>query len=191
MDDWRIGAKQLIVPAAKLLIKLRVGPSFLTYAGIVLALVSGLMYARSAFALGGIFLALSGISDSLDGEVARRSRKRSDFGAILDSLSDRFVEFFIFFGLMIHYRSDAWVLIVLYFSLFFSIMVSYLRARGEGLGVSVKAGPMDRTVRLIFLFVISFLGSNLFSNLMFVFLILTFVTVVRRFVQLYNSFKSP
>ena len=92
---------------------------------------------------------------------------------------------------MIHYRADAQVLIVLYFSLFFSIMISYLRARGEGLGVSVKAGPMDRTVRLIFLFVISFLGSTLFANLMFVFLILTFITVVRRLAQLYNSFKSP
>ena len=191
MNDWRAGAKQLVVPAAKLLVKLHVGPNFLTYAGIVLALVSGLMYARNSFALGGLFLALSGISDSLDGEVARRSRKRSDFGALLDSLSDRFVEFFIFFGLMIHYRADPRVLIVLYFSLFFSIMISYLRARGEGLGVSVKAGPMDRTVRFIFLFAISFLGPHLFANLMFVFLILTFITVVRRFVQLYNSFKSP
>jgi phosphatidylglycerophosphate synthase len=191
MDDWRPKAKQLVVPFANVLVRLHVGPNFLTYAGILLALCSGFLYARGLFAFGGVFLALSGISDSLDGEVARRSRKRSDFGALLDSLSDRFVEFFIFFGLMIHYRADARVLIVLYFALFFSIMISYLRARGEGLGVSVKAGPMDRTVRFIFLFVASFLGPKLFTYLMLAFLVLTFVTVVRRFVQLYNSFKTP
>jgi hypothetical protein len=70
-------------------------------------------------------------------------------------------------------------------------MISYQRARGEGLGVSVKAGPMDRTLRFIFLFIISFLGPYWFAYLMIAFLVLTFITVVRRFVQLYNAFKTP
>ena len=183
--------KRLVAPLADVLVKAGIGPDFLTYAGIFFAVLCGVAYGTGRFRVGALLLALSGLSDSLDGEVARRSMKKTRFGALLDSLSDRFVEFFIFFGLMAFFRNNVIALGLLYLCLFLSIMVSYLRARGEGLGVTVTAGPMDRTGRFIFLFVASLVDGKAFLPLMALFMALTLLTVVRRFVQLYNSFRRP
>jgi len=119
--------------------------------------------------------------------VARLTGKKSSFGALLDSALDRLSEAAIFGGVLYFYRNSIWALILIFISFTLSFMVSYLRARGEGLGVSIRVGPMDRTGRYIYLFLISLLGPAFFLKLLVLYALLVFITVVSRWVGLYNS----
>ena len=91
-------------------------------------------------------LVFSSIFDLLDGALARATGKVTRFGALLDSVVDRVSEAIVLFGLLVYYVSSdvtAGVLLV-YLALASSVMVSYLRARSEGLGVDCEVGVMTR-----------------------------------------------
>jgi phosphatidylglycerophosphate synthase len=88
--------------------------------------------------------------DLVDGQVARLTGKASKSGAFFDSVMDRFGEAVVFLGLASYYRS-TWVLYFVVMALVGSMMVSYTRARGEGVGVDVKKGIMQRAERIVYL----------------------------------------
>jgi len=182
--------RKIFAPFVELLVKLRINPNFLSFLGLILSLFTAYLYKEGNLRLGGLFVLISGIFDAVDGEVARRMKKSSSKGALLDSTLDRISEFILFGGLLLHFSKDFFPFIVLYLSLLFSVTVSYLRARGEGLGISVKGGPMDRASRYLFLAFASILGGRFFIQIMVIFVLLTAVTVVRRWKSLYNFFDK-
>ncbi len=182
----RLGRKMLN-PVVNMLVKTNVAPNTLTVAGLILTLPAAILYGTGHIRFAGLILAVAGGFDAVDGEVARRSGKDTKFGALLDSTFDRFSEFFIFGGMLYYWRFWDAMFWTIFFSMVFSIIISYTRARGEGLGVSIRTGLMDRVGRYIYLTIASLIDGAIFPIFMYIFAFLTFLTVVARFSKLYNS----
>lgn len=134
-----------------LFVKLRIHPNTLTYLGFAAGFGVGLFYflERPVWAM--VLIFLCGVLDILDGKVAANSNRKSLFGAILDSSFDRYTEFFIYLGLAYHFRT-RWTLWVIFCAFLGSTMVSYTRARAEGLGIDCQVGIMQRAERLVLFF---------------------------------------
>ena len=146
------------LPGVSLLRALKFSPTAVTLLGFAVTVVAACLVGLGWLLAGGIvFLAGSGL-DLMDGALARLTGKDSPFGALLDSMFDRLGEAALFLGLAIYaLRADfsdsrlLFFVIVLLLALIFSQGVSYLRARGEGLGVFTRAGIMTRPERVVLL----------------------------------------
>jgi phosphatidylglycerophosphate synthase/putative flippase GtrA len=131
----------------------RVGfpPNAITSAAFAVALAAGLAAAAGRFALGGWLFVIAGALDFLDGRVARSTGRTTPGGAALDSVLDRYVESALIVGLAWYYRHD-WVLVACLLALTGSLLVPYVRARGESLGISLSdVGLMQRPERIFLL----------------------------------------
>ncbi len=143
---------------AVVFVNLNIHPNTMTYIGFAAGIGVGLAYAleRPVWALAAILLC--GASDILDGKIAVRAGRKSLFGAILDSSFDRYTEFFMYTGLAYHFRTH-WTIWVIFTAFLGSTMVSYTRARAEGLGINCReVGIMQRAERLVLLFAGTFFG---------------------------------
>ena len=142
-----------------------VSPNHVTLMGLGFSLVAGILFAMGLIFLGGMFLWFSALMDPIDGTVARLSGKVTRFGALFDSTLDRYAEFFIFFGFLFHFR-EGWMFWVTAAALMGSVMVSYVKARAEGLGQTEFRGLMQRPERLILLITGTVLNAPI-NNLFF------------------------
>ncbi len=176
-----LGRYYIIKPIAAIISKTGINPIIITLFSLLLAVIAFYFYQTGYFVLGAIFLILSGLFDALDGEVARLTGQVSKLGGFIDSTIDRICEFFIFFGLFLFYQKTMpWVLPWVFTSFFGSLMVSYTRARGEGLGVSPQVGIFERFVRFCLLTIGSFAGHYLMSYVLILMTLGTVMTMIRR-----------
>lgn len=136
---------------ARGLVRFGVNPNVLTVLGLLAGMAVGLSYGLGSPALAAGFIVICGVLDVLDGKVASNASRSSLFGAIFDSSLDRYSEFFMYAGLAYHFRR-GWGLWMALLAILGSNMVSYTRARAEGLGVVCRVGVMQRAERLVFLF---------------------------------------
>ena len=150
----------LINPLIKGMIKIGITPNFITTTGFILNLfATGLMiYAAiydpsntSIIGYAGGVIIFAGLFDMMDGRLARLGNMQSTFGALWDSTLDRYSELFTLFGILFYLLANQWVWsgIITFLAIIGSIMVSYVRARGEGLGIDVKVGFMQRPERVV------------------------------------------
>ena len=146
------------VPGAKLFRSLGFSPNGITILGFLIAVASGYLVGSGWLLAGGIVFLAGGALDLMDGALARLTGRVSPFGALLDSVFDRLSEAALFVGLAVYaLRADmtdnyrVFFITVLLLALIFSQGVSYLRARGEGLGVFTRAGIMTRPERVVLL----------------------------------------
>ncbi len=157
-ERFRAGLLRYVeVPGAKLLRALGFTPNAVTILGFLLSVAAAVLVAYDWLWPGGIVFLVGGGLDLFDGGLARLTGTESPFGALLDSVFDRLGEAALLVGLGIYgLRSISdddqlfFVLIVL-LALVFSQGVSYLRARGEGLGAFTRSGLMTRTERVVIL----------------------------------------
>src|SRR5262245_2217957 len=134
-----------------LLARIGFPPNAITSLSFALALAAAVSVAAGRFALGGWLFVVAGALDFLDGRVARTTGRTSASGAALDSILDRYVESALIVGLAWYYR-DSWVLVACLFALIGSLLVPYVRARGESLGVRMAdVGFMQRSERVLLL----------------------------------------
>lgn len=133
--------------------------AFFIYAAYVLKSPEGLsedgiVHAYSLLGWGGFIIIASGLFDMMDGRLARMSGKSSLFGALWDSTLDRYSELVSLFGIclfFISYQTEDffWMGIVTFAAMIGSVMVSYVRARAEGLNIECKVGFMQRPERVV------------------------------------------
>lgn len=130
-------------------------PNTLTLVGFLAMCGIGVVLACGNFGLGGLLIIAAGIFDALDGSLARLTNRVSKFGAFLDSMTDRFAEGAIYFGILyaLMQRGMNWAAYLIYFTLLGSLMVSYARARAEGIGMEMKEGLMTRFERIALLII--------------------------------------
>jgi len=143
---------------AHLCSRLEIHPNVLSVMGVVAGLGAGILFALGRPLWGALLIIVCGLFDILDGQVAKETHKKSLYGAIFDSTLDRYSEFFIYLGLAIYFR-DRWPLWVVFFTFLGSAMVSYTRARAEGLGIPCRVGFMQRAERMVLLVLAAGLGS--------------------------------
>ncbi|MBI2974841.1 MAG: CDP-alcohol phosphatidyltransferase family protein, partial [Deltaproteobacteria bacterium] len=129
-------------PIARLLIGLRLSPNIITFIGFALACVSAYLFKEGAFGYAGWTMIFGATFDMFDGKVARMTGQVSRSGAYYDSVMDRFGEGIVMLGLAAYFRY-SWVLYFVVAGLIGSMLVSYTRARGEGVGVICKKGWMQ------------------------------------------------
>jgi CDP-diacylglycerol--glycerol-3-phosphate 3-phosphatidyltransferase len=142
--------KSVIGPLEDQLVAWGFHPDTLTYAQLVVSVGAGLAFWGGAVFLGGWLTILAGTFDILDGGVARRTGAASRHGALVDSVVDRYAEFATFVGLGAFFRG-GWMLLVVAIACFGSLMVSYTRARAEGLGLALDHGHVQRPERYVIL----------------------------------------
>lgn len=165
---------------AGVLVRLGVSANALTVTGALIAIVAAVMASQGLYIGAGVIYLVGSLLDALDGAVARSGGHVSRFGALLDSTLDRYAEGFVLAGLGYHLaRQSQWIGVALTFAtLIGSLMVSYTRARSEGLGIDNKVGVLTRFERVIIT------GLALITGLIEVGLgvlaILSHITVVQR-----------
>ena len=136
-------------PFERWLVAWRISPSAITVVALCFCAVTGVLAARERLAAAAWLYLFAGMLDILDGRVARRSGATSKAGALLDSVADRWGEFFVLAGAAFYLRDDRLMLGAVLFALAGSQMVSYVRARGEALGLALTGGTMQRAERVI------------------------------------------
>ncbi|WP_205760709.1 archaetidylinositol phosphate synthase [Acidianus sulfidivorans] len=183
-------SKRILTPIANSLVNLGINANSITVMGLILAFVYfGVMFIFKNPIYGIILLILSSLSDALDGEVARISGKAGNKGAFLDSSLDR-IEDILFLSVFSFYFNSYLVGILIGLSL----VIPYLRARAEALGIKAEGkGIIERGERIIFTILILLLiaiNINIAQYIFYVFIILSAVTVIQRFYLVISNFPK-
>jgi CDP-diacylglycerol--glycerol-3-phosphate 3-phosphatidyltransferase len=152
-DAKRIFTENFGLPIALFMGRLGISPNGLTLFGVVIAGSAAYLASIGQFWGAGAILLFSSVFDLFDGALARATDRVSPFGALLDSSIDRVSETIVFLGLLVYYLADEddTGVILVFVALASSLMVSYVRARSEGLGIENRVGIMTRTERVILL----------------------------------------
>lgn len=180
----------ILAPVARLLANLGVTPNTLTVAGLAASGVAGFLVARGDFRASAIALLAGGLCDVLDGAVARATGRSSTFGAFLDSSVDRVAEMFFFAGILVFFiREEPSTLYALlaFLAAGGSYMVSYVRARSEGLGVPCTVGWMERPERMVLMIVATAVGSWGVRVALWILTVLVFWTSIQRMQHVYRE----
>lgn len=173
-DSFRILPKKLISftldslnQVAYFFVNLKIGPNALSFMALISGIGAGVLFFLKHPFWAGIAIVICGLFDILDGKVAVNTNQKSLFGAIFDSALDRYSEFFIYLGLAAYFRNH-WAIWLTFWTILGSSMVSYTRARAEGLGIECKIGIMQRAERMLLLFLGTMIGSlfNIFDPAM-------------------------
>jgi CDP-diacylglycerol--glycerol-3-phosphate 3-phosphatidyltransferase len=152
-DYMRGRFKGILDPIAGFLNRLGFMPNTITILGLVGNTIGAYFLARGEMMVGGIFILLMGPVDALDGTMARLRGEQSEFGAFVDSVTDRYSELVIFGGLLLYYiQQGEWLPAILaYLAAAGSVLVSYVRARAQSLGRETKVGLLTRFERYLVL----------------------------------------
>ncbi len=138
----------LLHPIERALIASHVSPNFITALSLVACLGAGVALALGHLATAAWLYIAGGMLDMLDGRLARALGRQTQAGALFDSVADRWAELAFFTGFAWHLRDGGWLFAVMSAAAG-STMVSYTRARGEGLGLDLKMGAMQRAERMV------------------------------------------
>jgi phosphatidylglycerophosphate synthase len=210
-ERLRIGAHAVLDPVVRGLIAIGVRADHLTVAGLALSLLAGYAFFDAHSRLGAAFLLLAGVCDILDGQVARRTGGETRFGAFFDSTLDRLAEALVLMGIAAYYIRNLLVLVYepervleqqgfeLYpetwaavamtavLALAGSFMVSYTRARAEGLGLECRVGWFERPERLVLLMLAGAIHAFwAMSGALLLLALLSFVTAGQRVVHVWK-----
>jgi len=140
-------ADRLLARPANFLADRGITPNMLTLCGLAIGIFAGIVLALGFFFAGGVLILLTGLVDMLDGAVARNGRATTTFGATFDSISDRYVDCIVLLGLGV--AGVNWLYVGA--ALMGSLLVSYVRAKAEGMGIPCTVGIAERSERLLIL----------------------------------------
>ena len=145
--------KGVIDPIASFLNRLGIPPNTVTLVGLVGHILAAYFAAIGNMTAAGLFILFLGPVDALDGTMARLRGEPTKWGGFVDSVVDRYSELFIFGGMMYFFLTqENWLGVVLaYLAASGSIMVSYVRARSQGVGIDIKKGWFSRLERYVVL----------------------------------------
>jgi CDP-diacylglycerol--glycerol-3-phosphate 3-phosphatidyltransferase len=193
------GFRAVTQPLVDALIRWGIRPNDITTAGTLLVVVSAAAYGSGWIRLGGALYLVSGIVDTLDGAVARANGQVTKFGAFYDSTLDRVGDGATFMGIAVYFLlapedTIAWrqgAVIISMVAIIASLLVSYARARAEGLGIDCKVGMIQRAERIVLLGIPTVLfGAGPLGLILFGILTLlavtSIITVIQRFVYVYR-----
>ncbi len=188
-------------PATRALIRARVHPNIITTIGFVVTVSAGLAFDQGWVRFAGFLVLLGGVFDIFDGKVARETGLASTFGSFYDSTLDRISEVVVFLGLLSLYNDyrleigDVGMIYTVALALAGSLMVSYTRARAEGLGLDCKVGLMQRPERIVLIGLAALLFGTMWQGLvlklvLIAMAVLTNLTAVQRIVWVYRHTRE-
>src|SRR5579864_9049775 len=187
--------RQFVTSIMRPLARLGITPNALTLLGLLLSCITAVVIAQGLLFIGGLLVLFAGIFDMFDGALARARNAASTFGAFFDSTLDRYSESIILFGLLwyaLHAQAlhdsflirwppgneQPWMISLIYIAVVGSLMVSYAKARAEGLGLELKTGLLARPERVVLLAIGLITGTVIWAMLLLA--IFSNVTAVER-----------
>jgi CDP-diacylglycerol--glycerol-3-phosphate 3-phosphatidyltransferase len=214
-ESLRRVLRSAVGPLIRGLARLGISPDFITVLGCILSFGAALAFFEGAFRWAALLVAISGVCDILDGELARELGIRSKFGAFLDSTLDRLGEAMTLTGISGFYllhllelvhdptqvfdelqrglEPEAWARVSLtaVLALIGSFLVSYTRARAEGLGCECKVGWFERPERMVLLIVAGAFGvGRVMPAALLLLTVLSFTTAIQRVIYVWKSTRS-
>lgn len=191
LEVWRRAISNIIVePCACLIAKSGIHPNILSSLGLLVSLVASAEAALGRFLIAGILLLVSGIFDLFDGAVARASNKVSRFGGVFDSTLDRVGEAALFLGLLVFFIKEfsASGILLVNICLIACGLVSYIKARAEGVGVACPVGIFTRAERIILLAVGLFLNQVII--VLGIIALLSLITAAQRLLYAWQQMRG-
>jgi CDP-diacylglycerol--glycerol-3-phosphate 3-phosphatidyltransferase len=175
----------------------------LTVLGLILSILTAVIIAQGLFLAGGLLVLFAGIFDMFDGAMARARNASTTFGAFFDSTLDRYSESIILFGLLffalhkpvIQERiwpdqyEQSWMIILVFIATVGSFMVSYAKARAEGLGLECKTGLLARPERVVILAIGLLVGAVFWA--LVILAVFSNVTAIERIVHVWRTARQP
>jgi CDP-diacylglycerol--glycerol-3-phosphate 3-phosphatidyltransferase len=172
-DKNRARYFRLVTPIGNLLGRMGVHPNVLSVLGLLLSLVAAILFGNGLFFWAAWVVVLAGICDTLDGQIARQTKKTTRFGSFFDSTLDRYADMLLLIGLAYYFsggrtfiafqggqgQASPWTVILILVAIVGAFMVSYTKARAEGLGIECRIGLMQRPERMVLLIIGSLLGA--------------------------------
>ncbi len=162
----------------------------ITIFGVALSLIGGWCVGIGRLGLGAVILIISGLSDAIDGSLARSQGKTTVLGAFIDSTGDRVSELAYFIGLVFYFagRAPAHNLMIFFsmVALAGSFLTSYARARAEGLGLECSVGLLERPERVALLIAGLIFGGAVLEVVIIIIAVLSVLTFVQRVKHIWN-----
>lgn len=192
----------LLQPLIDWMVRERVHPNVLTTIGFVVTLSSAFAFHSHHVRTAGVLILLGGVFDVFDGRVARATGLASQFGSFYDSTLDRISEIAVYLGILSLYNDyrlvlgDVGMIYAVLLAMAGSLMISYTRARAEGLGIDCKVGLMQRGERVFSIGLASLLfgesaGGLALKAVIIALAILTNLTAVHRIIWVYQHTREP
>ena len=150
-DYLRVHSRAILEPFAVFFNRLGLNPNTMTILGLVGNAIGAALIARGNMFWGGVLVLAMGPVDALDGTMARLRGQPTKFGAFVDSVTDRYSDLVIFGGLLVYYQqmNMGSEMLIVYIAAAASVLVSYVRARGQSLGYDTKVGLFSRLERFL------------------------------------------
>lgn len=197
IQQW---GRHLVTQFIRPMARLGITPNMLTGIGLLLSLLTAVVIAQGFLFTGGLLVLLAGVFDMFDGAMARVQHTATPFGAFFDSTLDRYSESIILFGLLwytlqrpANFRDvlwptsheQTWMILFIYISIVGSLMVSYTKARAEGLGIECKVGLLARPERVVLLAIGLLFGASIW--ILALLAVFSNVTAVQRIFVVWQS----
>ncbi len=175
---------------ASRLLKLGITPNHITLFGLFGTIAAAVLIALGHLTWGGLIAALMAPLDAVDGAMARLRGSTSRFGAFLDSVIDRYDELLLLGGLIFYFNNqdNQSGIMLTFLAAMGSVLVSYTRARAEGLGLNAKAGILTRIERAIILIIGLLLAKPIFS--VGIIAVLANITAIQRICRVWQESKA-
>ena len=186
----KFAARQLTEPVAQLLSRTSITPSTITWLGFLLAVgAAALIVTRHLFAAGLVVL-VAGFFDMLDGALARRTQQATSFGAVLDSTLDRLSEAVLLLGILILYAGEwsTFHILLVGIALPCSLVVSYIKARAEAMGLECQVGLFTRAERVIVLALGILLNQIVIA--LAVIVVFSLITIIQRLLYVLQQTRA-
>jgi CDP-diacylglycerol--glycerol-3-phosphate 3-phosphatidyltransferase len=138
-------------PIVDTLARAGVTPNMLTLAGVAGNVIAAVFAASGEFLVAGLVVLAASALDMIDGALARKTGQATDFGAVFDAVMDRVSEAAVLFGLLVYFsgRGDRTEELLIFVAVVASLLVSYLRARAEIIGIEMREGLFSRAPRVV------------------------------------------
>lgn len=191
LTDWvRFYTTGLTTSLGQRLHQMGIHPDMITFAGLVVVAIASYVITRGHLFWGAVILLLGTPLDALDGAVARAMQRKGKFGALFDSTLDRYSDGFIFSGLAFYYsdHQNEWGLVLSLVALLGSQLVSYVRARAEGLDVDCKVGLLTRMERTGIILVMLLTGWVMAG--LWILAVGTHLTVIQRIWHVHHALRQ-
>lgn len=191
-DKLKDNYNTLMEPFVAIFTKMGIHPNTFTTVGFLISCIGAYFAAVGELRVAAVFILLSGIFDTIDGKLARQSGQVTKFGALYDSALDRYAEVLFFFGLAYYFiRAGHHVTsVAVAVGLGGSLMVSYVRARAEGLGFNCSVGILQRAERLILLGIGGLIHEVTLVIAIWIIAVMSNVTAIQRIVYVWKEDRS-
>lgn len=194
-ETYKNRFRDLVKPIIDFFVRYKLNPNFLTSISFILCIGAAYQYGKGSLRLAAVILLVGGFFDMVDGAVARASNRVTKFGALYDSTLDRYAEIVVYIGLLIYFVRDdgngelarlVYVLLVV-IGLGGSLMVSYVRARAEGLGFECKVGILQRPERIVLLGLGSLVAKPVLIVALIIIAFFANYTAIQRIVHIWST----